>query len=209
MVKQRPPKANSVFPLSFFFNCSVCSPKQRDNTPICSTPAARPLHNNFHCCLQLPVDCSVCSPNVILMKPSTSSNTLLHVGQFLLFSLCTTMPVSCLLVPLPVFLPLPLVICPEWLLHCRLRLSLCHLAGNDTPIGLTGDGGACACSDNFFRVNCQITHPHYLCIFICRYQKLYYYCTLTSASTLIFLTIWPPICLFFIKSHTWWYVTAY
>ncbi len=45
--------------------------------------------------------------------------------------------------------------------------------------------------------------------FICRYQKLYYYCTLTSASTLIFLTIWPPICLFFIKSRTWWYVNAY
>jgi hypothetical protein len=35
------------------------------------------------------------------------------------------------------------------------------------------------------------------------------YCNLTSASTLIFLMIWPPICLFFIKSCTWWYVTAY
>ncbi len=58
-------------------------------------------------------------------------------------------------------------------------------------------------------VDYQITSPHHLCIFICRYQKLYYYCTLTSALTLNFLTIWPPICLFFIKSRTWWYVTAY
>ncbi len=58
------------------------------------------------------------------------------------------------------------------------------------------------------RVDCQITHPHHLCIFICHYQKLYYYCTLTSVSTLIFLTNWPPICLFFIKWCTWWYVTV-
>jgi hypothetical protein len=49
------------------------------------------------------------------------------------------------------------------------------------------------------RVDCQITSPHHLCIFICRYQKLYYYCTLTSALTLIFLTIWPPICLFLLN----------
>ncbi len=60
-----------------------------------------------------------------------------------------------------------------------------------------------------YRVGCQIMSPHHLCIFICHYQKLYYYCTLTSALTLIFLTIWPPICLFFIKSCTRWYVTAY
>ncbi len=46
-------------------------------------------------------------------------------------------------------------------------------------------------------VDCRITHPHHLCIFICRYQKLYYYCTLTSMSTLIFLTNWPPTCLIF------------
>ena len=52
-------------------------------------------------------------------------------------------------------------------------------------------------------------HPHHLCIFICRYRKLYYYCTLTSVSTLIFLTNWPPICLLFIKWRTWWYVTDY
>ncbi len=59
------------------------------------------------------------------------------------------------------------------------------------------------------RVDCQITHPHHLCIFISHYQKFYYYCTLTSALTLIFLMIWPPICLFFIKTRIWWYVTAY
>ncbi len=61
----------------------------------------------------------------------------------------------------------------------------------------------------FLWVDCRITPPHHLCIFICHYWKLHYYCTLTSASTLIFLTIWPPICLFFIKSRTWCYVTAY
>jgi hypothetical protein len=149
-VKQQPPKANSLFPLSFFFHCSICSPKERDNTPIRSTPAAHPLHNNFHCCLRLSVDCCVCSPNVISMKPSTSSNTLLHTGQFLLFSMCATIPVSCLPVPLPDFLPLPLVIRPGWLLHCHLCRSWCHWVGDDTPMGLTGDWGASACSDNFF-----------------------------------------------------------
>ena len=37
-------------------------------------------------------------------------------------------------------------------------------------------------------VHCQIMHPHHFCIFICRCQKLYYYCTPISALTLIFLT---------------------
>ncbi len=60
-----------------------------------------------------------------------------------------------------------------------------------------------------FWVGCQIMHPHHLCIFICRYQKLFYYCTLTSALSLIFLTNWPPIFLFFIKWRIWWYVTVY
>ncbi len=68
----------------------------------------------------------------------------------------------------------------------------------------------CLCITNIkLRVDCQFTHPRHLCIFICRNQKLYYYCTLTSASTLIFLTNWPPICLFFIKWRTWWYVIVY
>jgi hypothetical protein len=84
------------------------------------------------------------------MKPSTSSNTLLHMDQFLLFGFCATMPASYLPLPLPVFLPLPLIIRPDWLLRCHLCLSSCHWAGNDTPIGLTGDGGASACSDIFF-----------------------------------------------------------
>jgi hypothetical protein len=119
-------------PLSFFFHCSICSPKQRDNTPIRSAPAMRHLHNNFHCYLQLSVDCCVCSPNMISIKPSTSSNTLLHMGQFLLFSLCTTMPALCLPAPLPVFSLLPLTIRPDCLLHCCLHLSSCHWVGNDT-----------------------------------------------------------------------------
>ncbi len=46
----------------------------------------------------------------------------------------------------------------------------------------------CGLKINNFGVNCWITHPHHFCIFICRYQKLYYYCTPISASTLIFLT---------------------
>jgi hypothetical protein len=149
-VKQWPPKANSLFPCSFFFHCSIFSPKQRNNIPICPAPAARPLHNTFDCCLRLSVNCCVCSPKMISMKPSTSSNTLLHMDQFLLFSLCATMPASCLSMTLPVFLLLPLVICPDWLLPCRLHLSSCQWASNDTPIRLTGDGGASACSDNFF-----------------------------------------------------------
>jgi hypothetical protein len=150
-VKRRSPKANSLFPLSFFFDCSICSsPKQRKNTPIRFTPAACPLHNNFHCYLRLLVDCCVCSPNVISMKPSTSRITLLHMDQLLLFSLCVKMPASCLPLALPVFSPLPLIIHPDWLLPCCLRLSSCHWAGNDAPIGLTGDGGASAFGDNFF-----------------------------------------------------------
>jgi hypothetical protein len=71
-------------------------------------------------------------------------------SKCLLFSLCATMPTSCMPVPQPVFLPLPLVICPDWLLPCHLCLSLCHWAGDDTPIGLTSDGGASVCSDNFY-----------------------------------------------------------
>jgi hypothetical protein len=51
-MKRWPPKANSLFPLSFLFHCSIYSPEQRDNTPpIHSYLAVHPLHNNFHCCL--------------------------------------------------------------------------------------------------------------------------------------------------------------
>jgi hypothetical protein len=40
-------------------------------------------------------------------------------------------PVSCLPVPSPVVLLLTLIVRPDWLLHCRLRLSLRHWVGND------------------------------------------------------------------------------
>jgi hypothetical protein len=33
-------------------------------------------------------------------------------------------------------LPPPLIVCPDWLLHCRLRLSLHQWAGDAHPIGL-------------------------------------------------------------------------
>jgi hypothetical protein len=73
-----------------------------------------------------------------------------------LFSLCAAMPTSCLLVPLPVFLPLPLIIHPDW--FCCIAASASPYAtGWATtqfskfvcPIGLTGGGGASACGDNF------------------------------------------------------------
>ena len=59
---------------------------------VISTPAARPLHSIFHCCLRISCDCCVYFPNAILTKPSTSNNTRLHMDQFLLFSLGPTMP---------------------------------------------------------------------------------------------------------------------
>ncbi len=49
------------------------------------------------------------------------------------------------------------------------------------------------------RVDCSITPPHHLCIFICRYKKLYYYCTLTYALILFFLSILTPISLFLLN----------
>ncbi len=49
-------------------------------------------------------------------------------------------------------------------------------------------------------VICQNTSPHNVCIFMCRYRKMYYYCTLTAAWTLIFLTISTDVSLFLIIS---------
>jgi hypothetical protein len=51
-----------------------------------------------------------------------------------------------------------------------------------------------------FRVICRNTSPHNVCIFMCHYRKMYYYCTLTAAWTLIFLTISADVSLFLIIS---------
>ncbi len=49
-------------------------------------------------------------------------------------------------------------------------------------------------------VICRNTSPHNVCIFMCRYRKMYHYCTLTAAWTLIFLTISADVSLFLIIS---------
>ena len=53
---------------------------------------------------------------------------------------------------------------------------------------------------NILWVICQNTSPHNFCLFMCHYRKMYYYCTLTAAWTLIFLTISADVSLFLIIS---------
>ena len=50
-----------------------------------------------------------------------------------------------------------------------------------------------------YRVDCQNTSPHRPCIFIRRNQKFQYYCTLTLALILFYMTIVAPFCHFLLN----------
>jgi hypothetical protein len=77
-------------------------------------------------------------PSTVVIHPTTALNLASHRAPLILWCGCLSSilagccvvshhaTASCLLAPLPVVLPLPLVVCHDWLLCCRLHLFLRH-----------------------------------------------------------------------------------